>query len=493
MRRPTRDQLLLWAVLLAGALPRAFLALTDDGLYWPDEIYQTLEPAHRLVFHHGMIAQEFVQGSRSWVLPALIAVPLWMWKLAGGTEPHSYLVLIKLCFVAISVATAASVYKLARACAAGALAATAGAALFSLMTPAIYFGFRALSETASALPVVLGFALALDPASSRRRRALGASLLGFSVLLRLQNGIFCLGLLAALLLPRPEAGESGSAGREPWSANRRRALDALLVLAAWAAIDGALDLATWGSPFHSAVAYLRFNLVEGRSALWGTAAFSYYAQVLWRCTPLPLLCLALLSPFAARRAPGLLLAATGFALLHSLVPHKELRFIVPVLPLFCALAALGLEEISTLLRARRLRTALAFAVIGCAGVDALHFHTLQFWQLGQYESVKPRAWAYQDFAGVNRLLLAAHDRPDLCGLKFEGVDLVWSGGYSYLHREVPLYQHDRPPTRASGKFNYVIAVAGTVPGEVIAQERPWQLLRIGASCRPDPDYSPLLR
>ena len=483
MGRPRQrfNELLLWVVLLAGALPRAFLALTDDGLYWPDEIYQTIEPAHRLVFHHGLIAQEFVAGSRTWVLPALIAVPLELWKLCGGTEPHSYLVLVKLCFAAISVATAVGAYKLARACGASALPATAGAALFSLMTPAIYFGFRALSETASALPVVLGFALALDPYSSRKRQALGASLIGFSVLLRLQNGIFCIGLIVALLL--------APASTSRW----RRALQALLVLTVWAAIYAALDLVTWGSPFHSAIAYLRFNVIEGKAALWGTAAFGYYAQVLWRCTPLPLLCLVILAPFAARRAPGLLLTALAFALLHSLVPHKELRFIVPSLPLFCALAAVGLEELAALGRADYLRPVLASAVIACAGIDALHFHTLQFWQLGQYENVKPHAWAYQDFAGVNRLLLAAHDRPDLCGLKMEGVDLVWAGGYSYLHRPVPLYQHDRPPTRQSGKFNYVIAVAGRARGEIIAQERPWQLLRIGAACEPDPDYSPLLR
>src|ERR1700694_1797806 len=53
-RRPTAEQALLAAVLALGALPRVFLALTDDGIYWPDEIYQTLEPAHRLVFGYGL-------------------------------------------------------------------------------------------------------------------------------------------------------------------------------------------------------------------------------------------------------------------------------------------------------------------------------------------------------------------------------------------------------------------------------------------------------
>src|SRR5256885_13929058 len=60
----------------------------------------------------------------------------------------------------------------------------------------IYFSPRALSETASALPVVLGFSLALWPGAGPRQRALGASLLGLAVLFRLQNALFCAGLLA---------------------------------------------------------------------------------------------------------------------------------------------------------------------------------------------------------------------------------------------------------------------------------------------------------
>jgi GPI mannosyltransferase 3 len=477
-RRPTAEQALLAAVLALGALPRVFLALTDDGLYWPDEIHQTLEPAHRLVFGYGLVAHEFVRGMRSWVLPGLIAVPLELWKLAGGTDPRAYLALVHLSFVAVAVATAYGVHRLARACGANPLAATAAAGLFSLAAPCIYFGHRPLSETASALPVVLGFALALDPSSTRRSRLAGASLLGFSVLLRLQNGIFCAALVLFLL-----------ARRKP-----RDALLSLAVLSAWALAFGLFDLFTWGSLFHSATAYLRFNALEGRSALWGVSPPSYYAAVLWRCMPLPLLCIAIFAPLAAGRAAGagLLCIALGFAVLHSLVPHKELRFFLPGLPLFCALAGVGMDVVA---RNRLLRIAPPVLVLACGVFSAAAFHTLRFGQLGQYEQVKPRAWAYDDFGQVNRLLLAAHDLPDLCGLKLEGVDLVWSGGYSYLHRPVPLYPHDTGPGRAAGTFNYALAVRGRAsgPGTVVARQGPYDLLRVRDGCVPDPAFSPLLR
>src|SRR4051812_12748598 len=59
----------LWVALGAGAALRIWLAWHDDGIYWPDEIYQSLEPAHRLVFGYGIVAWEFVEGARNWALP----------------------------------------------------------------------------------------------------------------------------------------------------------------------------------------------------------------------------------------------------------------------------------------------------------------------------------------------------------------------------------------------------------------------------------------
>ena len=56
---------LLAAVLAIGAALRVWLSFHDDGIYWPDEIYGSLEPAHRLVFGPGLISWEFIEGARS--------------------------------------------------------------------------------------------------------------------------------------------------------------------------------------------------------------------------------------------------------------------------------------------------------------------------------------------------------------------------------------------------------------------------------------------
>ena len=48
-------------------------ALAFPNVVWPDEIFQTLEQAHRLAFGYGIVPWEFRAGARSWLLPGLLA------------------------------------------------------------------------------------------------------------------------------------------------------------------------------------------------------------------------------------------------------------------------------------------------------------------------------------------------------------------------------------------------------------------------------------
>ncbi|HEX4622078.1 MAG TPA: hypothetical protein VH208_10975, partial [Myxococcaceae bacterium] len=245
----------LWGALGLGAALRLWLCFHDDGLFWPDEIYQSLEPAHRLVFGYGLVAWEFIEGARNWALPALVAALLQTARAFGLNEPSGYLHFVRIAFALLGTATAYGTFRLARAAGAEPAHAAAGAALCALAGPLIYFAPKAMSETASALPVVLGLAWALPPSATRRDRILGASLLGVAVLLRLQCAVFCVGLLGIL------------AARRQW----RPLAETAGVLAGWALAFGLLDALTWGGWFHSAIVYLRFNFIEGKAAQWGTA------------------------------------------------------------------------------------------------------------------------------------------------------------------------------------------------------------------------------
>ncbi len=187
----------------------------------------------------------------------------------------------------------------------------------------------------------------------------------------------------------------------------------------------------------------------------------------------------------ARRAPSLAAAVVLFLAVHSAIPHKELRFILPVLPAAMALAGVGLAVAAARID-RRIPIGLALAA---ALGSAARFHTLTFGELGAYDGQRDAVSAFDDFAPVNRLLLVASELPSLCGLKVEATHIAWSGGYTYFHRDAPMYSHLGPP-RASRHYDVVLTAAVAVPPQaVIARDGPVVLARLfDGPCAPDPSY-----
>lgn len=461
---------LLLAALAVGAALRGWLALTDQGIAWPDEIYQSLEPAHRLVWGRGWVPLEFREGLRTWVLPGLVAGLLESFRALGLSSPRLYVPAAKLVFAAVGVATAWATARLARRTGAGPVESAAAGALWALAAPAIYFAPRGLSEPLSALPVTLGLAWALPADTTRRERFLGASLLGFAVLLRLQDALVCAALLGAWVT------------RRRW----RPALEVGVTLLGWALLLGLLDRLTWGSWFHSALAYWRYNWVQGKGALFGVSPPSYYLRVLFTSMPTVAVVVLPAALLGLRRAPALGAAVALFLAVHSAIPHKELRFVLPVVPALMALAGVGLSVAAS--RVDR-RLPVAVALLG-ALVSAVRFHALTFGDLGAYEGQRDAQSAYDDFGAVNRLLLVASELPVLCGLKVEATHIAWAGGYTYFHRDAPMYSHLGPP-RSSRRYDVVLTVAQAVPSRaVLARDGPLVLARLfDGECAPDPSRS----
>jgi hypothetical protein len=82
--------------------------------------------------------------------------------------------------------------------------------------------------------------------------------------------------------------------------------------------------------------------------------------------------------------------------------------------------------------------------------------------------------------------MRAHQLDDLCGLRIMTLQHWRTGGYSYLHRRVPIYRVEWEPPE--GAFNYVIAESG--PGEPIAVDGKVGLFRVRSDgCRPDPAFT----
>jgi hypothetical protein len=461
---------------MIGAALRIWLSLHDDGIYWPDEIYQSLEPAHRRVFGYGLVAWEFKEGARNWTFPGLLAAFLKICTWIGLGEPRGYLKAVRLLMSSLSLACAAGTYLLARTFGARKSSAALGGAIWALAAPAIYFAPRATAESASALPVLFGVLLVNGPKErdTRARRLIGASLLGLAFLLR-PHTIIVWGVVLAVLWARGQV---------------RPMIEVAAVLCGWALLFGLIDRLAWGGWFQSLFVYWRHNTDAQEMTLYSSPHAWYFLEVLLRGMPLLALCLFALSGVALKRAPGLFLVVAAFVGAHSLVDHKELRFILPVLPIWCGLAAVGLDG----LKGRLLRWGLFGVTALGVSWSAWHFHELIFDDVGQYpgKSLAQNS-AYDDLGQANRLLLRAHDQADLCGLKVEVLPREFTGGYSYLHRRVPFYG-DHGPKRESGFYNYVLVPSQSARGgEVVATDKDFSLLRLfPGGCAPDPASDPAL-
>jgi hypothetical protein len=134
----------------------------------------------------------------------------------------------------------------------------------------------------------------------------------------------------------------------------------------------------------------------------------------------------------------LLAAAIVVVLLHSAIPHKEYRFIYPAILLVMMLAAIGLAELTSLgarwLAAHRVRDGIASAT--SAGLLLACWAGLAFvvWSGGALSALHLR-----DHDELLAMSLVRH-LPPPCGVGLYGEEAwVRYGGYSYLHRPVPMF------------------------------------------------------
>lgn len=409
----------------------------------------------------------------SWGTGALFAAVLRVLTAVGLDDPHRYVVVVRSLLVAVSLSAAWAVYRAVRDWDGSEVAAAVAGSLAALAAPVVYFSHRPLTEVLSMAPVAFGVWLTLRPGDRSRRSVIGgAALLGLSVLFRLQNGLLCAVVLAVLALRRDRA--------------RLRLVAAVLGIAA--VVYGIVDWVTWGVPFHSAWEYWRWNVVKGVAGKFGTESASYYARFLFLSIGPVSLVLGALALAAARRAPGVLLAPVVFLVAHSVEGHKEARFVLAVVPLLCVAAGIGLDEVGRRLP-RAVAPVLAAVVLAPVAFQAVTIERLTMRDVGQDHLFAASASAFAHSREVNRLLFAAHRRPDLCGIRVAPLEAEWTGGYTYLHRDVPFYDKRVPPDRAAGRYNYEIAVRAPDDPRVVAADGGYGLLRVADSCTPDPEFS----
>jgi GPI mannosyltransferase 3 len=446
-------------VLVLAGLPRLGLAWFEHGVNHPDEIFQTLEPAHRWVYRFGIQSWEFQDGARSWLLPGLLAL---LWKgLAwlGLSDPLTVVPLLRMPFVGLAVYGVYLTWRLA--CSMGGDRAGLWAAVLAAFAPlALMLDFRCTTEAASAPVVVLALLAVADGKLAR-----AGAWLALLVFLRPTNAVVGLTAAAWLLFD----GRFRDTGR--------LVLGALPV----AVVGGVLDWVTWGGPFHHLIEFVRFNWLESGADVFGVQGPWTYVRLLLVTAPLLALLLlpatfALIRKVAVAKAP--LAVAWGYLAFLSAVGHKEARFLLPVVPLLAALTAAGLASLIGPWLARHAAAGHArstpdwLVTIGAAAVASwglLGARQLTYADLHDARGEPQDRVLFGKRDSVNRLLVEAGHQPDLCGMLILGLmpNELFTGGTTYLNRDVLLVSPSSRPAWAffSQAANYAVApIAATPPG-----------------------------
>jgi phosphatidylinositol glycan class B len=447
---------LLTLALGLGLVARVVAAF-DDGLFAPDEVSRSVEPAHALAFGYGLVPTDFVASASSWALPGLVAAVLKACASVGLEAPQVSLRVVKLALALLSVAAVLGVRRLAKAFGAPEEGAVAAAALWALAAPAVYFAPRALAESACAAPLAWGLALLFE--DLRARPVFAASLLGLAALLHAPCAAAA--VLVVIVLTT----------RRAW----RALLLSLAGLAAAVIAVSALGAAVWRDVPEAP--WVGWSLPLDVTRLATPAAWWTSLRAVATSMPTVALVLAVGLSVTLGRREWTLPALCGAVGLSSLVTSAgDVRALLPALPLAMACVG-GALAAATELRAQLARLAVMFGLFSLLQAPFLTRARLGVSDEGSAAS----AWGTS--ANANRLLRLAGARDDLCGLRVDAVDLAWVGGAALVHRRVPLYRPSEPAD--AHHFNYLLARDGMPTFEKVAADTGLALYRMPWACAVD--------
>lgn len=433
-----RDYRAVLAVCALALAVRLWVAVRFPNVIHPDETFQYLEQAYRVVTGRGLVPWEYMVGIRSWIIPGLL-VPVIAAARLVSPSPDVTLLAVAVTASLASLIIVASAYVLGRR-AAGDAAGLAAALLVALWPEIVLMSSHVLADTASAIPLTAALAVGYWPGGRSSASTTGIVATGL---------LLC---LAAVLRPQllPAIAVAGLwIGGLDWRRYLAMTAGALPVLI----VFGAVDWWTWGKPFVSVIRYVRVNQ-GGIAASFGVQPLRFYVFEeghIW-LVGAPVIAAAAL--VGVRRLPLLGVMAALILLVFSSIGHKEYRFVYPALPLLFTLCGVGTVQLARwVVRWRpRWRPAAVAAVLALAwtGTVAVAATSSRF---------REKLWASHNALVA---IAAINADPGVCGVAvvptFRWVDT----GVIRFRDDVPLYEMG-PPVKGARAYNALLVIGQSKP------------------------------
>jgi GPI mannosyltransferase 3 len=434
------------AVVLVGLALR-LIVLRYEPPHHPDEIFQYLEPGWLRLHGAGIEAWEWRDGVRSWVLPGYHGAWMALLMRLGVRDGVVLATFLRVHWIIVGLSLIWAGWR------GGALltrrllglrpdgpsgggpqteampgwqGGLVGASLCAAFPLLVRFSCHTLSELASLYCMTAALVLAAEiaelPGRVDQGKAVFVGLLtGLGICLRIQHAPVALPIGLLLL--------------------SRRSFE-LAVVAATASLPvllfGLVDLLTWGGFLSSFVTYVKFNLLEGGAAAYGTSPMGWYWQQFFHRLPLGLPLLTLACVLGLRASWPFVSAAFGLVLALSTLGHKEERFVMLFWPLvLVAAAGFAGRLLAGRRRAVRLATGAALVLLLVDGM--VHSRGNDFPDLFP-ERFTAQAW-------VGR-------QADVTGLLFD--EPIYTGGYLWFGRPNPQVTY-QPFLLDNPLFSHVLA------------------------------------
>ena len=326
----------LTLLLIIGGAFRLLAVIFSKGFGMHDDHFLVIEASQSWVdgadynFWLPTISQGVTEATgHSLLYPGLHYIVFWVLQHLGISDPQVKMYVIRFFHAALSMLVIATGYKIAFK-QAGLKTARQCGLLLAILFFMPMLSVRNLVEVVCTAPLLLATWYVLKNESNTIKYSLFAgALLGIAFTVRFQTVFFLSGFGLALLL-------------------QKQFKNLLWIVTGFVLCVSAIQLCTdmiiWGKPFVEITEYVQYNL-ENKETYGVSAWYKYLLLTLGILVP-PM-SLLIITGFLYNWKNNLLLFLPAFLFffLHSLIPNKQERFILPVIPFIIIAGIIGWNKL----------------------------------------------------------------------------------------------------------------------------------------------------